>query len=214
MEGFGTDFWNNVQPQGSLVNSTNITDETGKVLNPATSEEIKYAPDKLVTGELPEDANITKAIVEGYQDGVMIAGAWYLGPASSVGKVIGGSVRDAVANGSYQWFNMSQSGNEGKSYDYLGIGSSAIMGGLAPGRGVWQNVGIAAGGAVFTDGPDKGAASGAIIGAGVGGAIGLWGPSLLDPVLGGASGLASDVFGAAGSEYIGNKVKTKINEKK
>ncbi|PQK93083.1 hypothetical protein [Pantoea ananatis] len=124
------------------------------------------------------------------------------------------------ANGTYKWFdinsekNQSLPENQQKTWDYWGSASAAVTGVLALGRGVWQNVEIAAGSAVFTDGPDKGAVSGAIIGAGVGGAIGLWGPSLLDPVLGGASGHASDVFGAAGSEYIGNKVKDKINEKK
>lgn len=102
LDGFGTGFQNNVQAQGSLVNNTNLIDENGKLLNPATPEEIKYASDKLVTGELPEGANITKAIVEGYQDGVMIAGAWYLGPAASVGKVISGGVIAEIANGSYQ----------------------------------------------------------------------------------------------------------------
>ena len=42
-------------------------------------------------------------IVDGYKDGVLIAAAAYLGPAASIGKVIGGSVIGAIANGSYQW---------------------------------------------------------------------------------------------------------------
>lgn len=42
LEGFGTGFRSYVQAQGTLVNNTNLTDETGKVLNPATPEEIKY----------------------------------------------------------------------------------------------------------------------------------------------------------------------------
>lgn len=50
LEGFGTNFQSYVQAQGALVNNTNLTDETGKVLNPATPKEIKYASDKLVTG--------------------------------------------------------------------------------------------------------------------------------------------------------------------
>ena len=40
LEGFGTGFRSYVQAQGTLVNNTNLTDETGKVLNPATPEEI------------------------------------------------------------------------------------------------------------------------------------------------------------------------------
>ncbi|MDQ0019360.1 VENN motif pre-toxin domain-containing protein [Pantoea agglomerans] len=45
LSGFGSGFWSNNQAQGSLKNNTNLTDETGKVLNPATPEEIKYASD-------------------------------------------------------------------------------------------------------------------------------------------------------------------------
>ncbi|WP_261854976.1 hypothetical protein [Pectobacterium carotovorum] len=44
--------------------------------------------------------------------------------------------------------------------------------------------------------------------------MGKYAPDLLDPVLGGASGFASDVIGSAGGEYISNKVKDNINEKK
>ena len=36
IDGFGSGFWDNKQAQGSLVNNTNLVDETGKVLNPAT----------------------------------------------------------------------------------------------------------------------------------------------------------------------------------
>lgn len=35
----------------------------------------------------------------------MIAGAWYLGPAASFGKVIGGGVIAEIANGGCQWFD-------------------------------------------------------------------------------------------------------------
>ncbi|MEJ1268551.1 hypothetical protein WDV93_20700 [Pantoea ananatis] len=67
---------------------------------------------------------------------------------------------------------------------------------------------------MFTDGPDKGAVSGAIIGAGVGGAIGLWGPRLPDPGFRGRiRSCERRILVRASSEYIGNKVKDKINEK-
>jgi filamentous hemagglutinin len=154
------------------------------VLSPATPEKIKYASDKLVTGELPEGANITKVIVDGYKDGVLMAGAAYLGPAASVGKVIAGSVIGAVANGSYQWFDMNQPGNEGKTYDPLSSGAAAVMGGLAPGRGVWQNVSIAAGGAVFTDGADMGAIGASAAGAWAGGMFGEYAPRIVRSVTG------------------------------
>ena len=100
----------------SLVTNTNLTDENEKVLNPATEEQIRYTSDKLVTGTLPDGANITKVIVEGYTDGVLIAGEWYLGPAASVGKVVGGATLAEIANGSYQWFDMSRPGNQNKTW--------------------------------------------------------------------------------------------------
>ncbi|WP_322874473.1 VENN motif pre-toxin domain-containing protein [Erwinia billingiae] len=120
----------------------------------ATTEEINAALSKNAQGDLPEGANITKAIVEGYKDGVLIAGAAYLGPAASVGKVIAGATIAEIANGTYQWFDLSQSGNESNSWDYWGSASAAVTGALAPGRNIWKNVGIAAAGSVFTDGPD------------------------------------------------------------
>jgi filamentous hemagglutinin len=49
----------------------------------------------------------------------MIGAAWYLGPAASVGKVVGGGVIAEIANGGYQWFNLSQPGNENKSWDWV-----------------------------------------------------------------------------------------------
>ncbi|MEM6053009.1 adhesin [Erwinia sp. P7711] len=212
LDGFGTGFWDNVQAQGSLVNNTNLTDETGKVLNPATPEEIKYASDKLVTGVIPEGANITKAIVEGYQDGVMIAGAWYLGPAASVGKVVGGGVIAEIANGSYQWFDLSRPGNENKNWDYKSSVSSGISGMLAPGRRVWQNVGIAAGSAFFTDGPDTGSIGGAAAGAWAGGKFGEYAPGIINSLTGKeVPGFIIDATGSFGSEILGGYVKDALN---
>lgn len=135
-------------------------------------------------GELPESANIAKAIVEGYQNGVMIAGVWYLGPAASIGKVIGGAVVSEIANGSYQWLDLNQPGNENKSWDYKSSIGAAVTGGLAPGRTVWQNVGIAAGGAFFTDGADIWSMGSAAAGAGAGGAFGLYAPKIINSVTG------------------------------
>jgi filamentous hemagglutinin len=48
--------------------------------NNLTPEQNQSGLDKLAKGDLPEGENITKAIVEGYQDGVFIAGAFYLAP--------------------------------------------------------------------------------------------------------------------------------------
>ncbi|WP_226293130.1 VENN motif pre-toxin domain-containing protein [Pectobacterium carotovorum] len=198
----------------SLYTNTNLLDENGNVLNPITEEERQYAMHRLVTGVMPEGQDISKAIVNGYTNGVLIAGAWYLGPAAALGKVVVGSALSGGANAAYQWYDLSQPSNKNKTYDYWSTTAALVTGGLAPGRGVITNTGIAMGSAVFTDGPDKGAIIGAGIGAWGGGLVGKYAPDLLDPVLGGASGFASDVIGSAGGEYISNKVKDNINEKK
>jgi filamentous hemagglutinin len=51
-----------------------------------TPEQTQAGLDKLAKGDLPEGANITKVIVDGYKDGVLIAGAAYL-PAASLVKL-------------------------------------------------------------------------------------------------------------------------------
>jgi len=106
-----------------------------------TPDEINTALSQNVKGDLPEGPNITKAIVEGYTDGLMIRGAIYIGPAASIGKVVGGAVIAEIANGSYQWFDLSKPGNENKSWDYKGSIASEITGALAPGRDIQQIVG-------------------------------------------------------------------------
>ena len=198
------DGWNNILPSGTqdygqAVASWNQYAQD----NHLTPEQTQVGLDKLAKGDLPEGANITKAIVEGYQDGVMIAGAWYLGPAASVGKVVGGGVIAEIANGSYQWFDLSRPGNENKSWDYKSSVSSGISGMLAPGRTVWQNVGIAAGSAFFTDGPDTGSIGGAAIGAWFGGKFGEFAPF---------PGEVNDLIGGIGGEVISNKIKDKVSE--
>ncbi len=172
-------------------------------------EQTQAGLDKLAKGDLPE---VAKAIVDVYKDGVLITGAAYLGLAASVGKVIGGSVIGAIANGSYQWFDMSQPGNEGKSYDYPGPGSAAIQGGLAPGRGIWQNVGVASGGALFSDGPDMGSVGGAAIGAWAGGMFGEYAPGVVSSVSGKEiPGFIFDATGSFGSELLGGYIKDVVN---
>ncbi|GAB83264.1 hypothetical protein EB105725_72_00010, partial [Shimwellia blattae DSM 4481 = NBRC 105725] len=114
--------------------------------NNLTMEQKQAGLEQLARGDLPEGMNIAKAIVEGYQDGVMIAGAWYLGPAASVGKIVGGGILALSANGGYQYYDLNKPGNENKSWDYLGSATSFTTGMLAPGRGIWANTGIAIGG--------------------------------------------------------------------
>ena len=182
--------------------------------NNLTPEQKQAGLNKLAQGDLPEGANITKVIVNRYKDGVLIAGAAYLGPAASVGKAVGGAVIAEIANGTYQWFDMSQPGNENKTWDYKGSISAGITGALAPGRGVWTNLGIAQGGTMFTDGPDKGALTGTGAGWAFGTTVGLIAPPVFSPVLGQHSGFAGEIVGSVGGEFISNIVKDEVNEKK
>ncbi|RLM22759.1 adhesin [Brenneria goodwinii] len=133
---------------------------------------------------MPEGQDISKAIVDGYTNGVLIAGAWYLGPAASIGKVAGGSALSGGANAAYQWYDLSQPGNENKTYDYWGTTAALITGGLAPGRNILPNVGIAMGSAVFTDGPDMGAIGSAAAGSWAGGAFGKYAPEVVRKAIG------------------------------
>lgn len=160
------------------------------MLNPASPEQIKYASDKLETDELPESANITKVIVDGSKDGVLIAGATYSGPTASVGKVVGGAIIAEMTNGTYQWFDLSQPGNENKTWDYKGSIATGVTGALASGRGIWQNVGIAAGGAP--------------LGTWAGGKFGELAPF---------PGEVNDLFGGILGEIISSKFKDIVNEK-
>ncbi|WP_415859267.1 hemagglutinin repeat-containing protein [Escherichia albertii] len=179
--------------------------------NNLTPEQKQAGLDKLAKGELPEGVNISKVIVDGYKDGVLIAGAWYLGPAASTGKVVSGAVISAIANGTYQWYDLSKPGNENKSWDYWGSASAGITGALAPGRNIWQNAGIAAGGTLFTDGPDKGALAGMGAGWVFGTVVGVVAPPVFSPVLGPGSVPSGDIIGAIGGEFISNAVKDEIN---
>lgn len=64
-----------------------------------------------------------------------IAEVTYLGPAATVGKVVAGATIvaiAAIANGSYQWFDISKPGNENKGWGYWGSASATVSGALAP----------------------------------------------------------------------------------
>jgi filamentous hemagglutinin len=201
------------QAVNSLNNNTNLMGEDGKILNPITDDEQQYALYKLATGTMPEGQDISKVIVDGYTDGVMIGGAWYLGPAAGISKVVTGSLIGSIANGTYQWYDLNQAGNENKSWDYKSSVSAAVTGALAPGRSIGVNAGIALGGSVFSDGLNTGSQLGAGAGALLGGAFGKYAPVALSPVLGPSSGFVGDAVGSVGGEFIGNKIKDKVNKK-
>jgi len=127
---------------------------------------------------------------------------------------------DVLANGTYQWFDInnaiSQSlpVNQQKTWDYWGSASAAVTGALAPGRGVWQNVGIASGGAVFTDGADIGVVGSTAAGAWVGGQFGELAPCIVNSVIGKElPGFIYDVGGAFASEAATDAGKSIIKKR-
>ncbi|WP_342755394.1 VENN motif pre-toxin domain-containing protein [Pantoea sp. MBD-2R] len=131
LEGFGTGFQNNVQAQGSLVNNTNLTDENGKVLNPATPREIKYASDKLVTGELPAGQNAVTGLLTAWGAGATTVMAPVLLPATATaGSVIGAG----AIGGSTNVFNQLNSGGPFSATDAL---LATGLSGLTQGKGFW-----------------------------------------------------------------------------
>lgn len=175
----------------------------------------RSAWNKNARGDLPEGANITKVIVEGYTDGVMIAGAWYLGPAASIGKVVAGSVIAEIANGTYQWYDLNKPGNEDKSWDYKGSLSAGVSGALAPGRGIPANIGIAIGGSIFSDGINAGGQLGAGTGALLGGVFGKYAPIGVDKIMSDNKipGTVYDIIGSGGAEVTGGFIRDGLNQK-
>ena len=177
--------------------------------NNLTPEQTQAGLDKIAKGDMPDSTNITKVIVDGYQDGVMIAGAWYLGPAASAGKVLGGGLLGLAANSGYQIYDLNQPQNANKSWDYLGSATSFTTGMMAPDRGVLANTGIAMGGAFFTDGPNTASLAGAGIGAGLGGAFGKYAPTAVGKILGNdpVPGFIYELGGGAVSEFTNGIIK-------
>ncbi|MDX7900184.1 hypothetical protein [Aeromonas media] len=117
-----------------------------------------------------------EAAKETMKSGALILGAAYLGPVASVGSVATGSTISVLANGKYQWYDLSQPGNKNKSWDYWASTSAALTGALSPGRGIWENTSIAIGATLITDGVDGGALSGTTIGSLAGGVVGKYIP--------------------------------------
>lgn len=182
-------------------------------------EQIQAGLDILAKGDLPEGANTTKVIVDGYKDGVLIAGATYLGPAASIGKVVGGAAIAEIANGTYQWFDINSEKNQGlpenqqKTWDYKGSISAEITGALAPGRSIWQNAGLAAGGAIFSDGAKMSSVGIAITGAWLGGIFGKYAPGVINSITGKeVPGFIFDTVGSLGTEFLGGYTKELLNK--
>lgn len=84
---------------------------------------------------------------------------------------------------------------------------------LAPGRGVLANTGISMGGVFFTDGANSASLAEAGIGAGLGGAIGKYAPTIVTKTIGTdpIPNAAYDFIGGVTSEFTNGFVKDLIN---
>ncbi|WP_261388118.1 hypothetical protein [Candidatus Pantoea soli] len=109
--------------------NTNLTDENGKVLNPATPEQIKYASDKLVTSELPAGQNAATGLLTAWGAGMTTVVAPVLLPATA-GSVVGAG----AIGGSANVFNQLNSGGPFSATDAL---IATGISGLTQGKGFW-----------------------------------------------------------------------------
>ncbi|WP_338534182.1 hypothetical protein ACEPWQ_22660 [Leclercia adecarboxylata] len=116
--------------------------------------------DKLAKMDLSENANVTKAFIEWYHEGVFIADAFYLAPQIAIAKGIIGAVIRCGTNSAFQYMNMAPDGE----FSYYSATVAAGAGYLAPGYNIGGNTLINIGGAFMADGPRLSGQGGAIAG--------------------------------------------------
>ncbi|EPA3940448.1 polymorphic toxin type 25 domain-containing protein [Escherichia coli] len=134
--------------------------------------------------------------------------ASHIGPSWGTEYKVKTNGNAEIANGTYQWFDLSQPGNENKNWDWKSSASAGITGMLAPGRTVGQNVGIAMGSAFFTDGPNAGSIGGAAAGAWAGVLFGEYAPGIVNSVTGKEiPGFVYDYWGGGASEFSSGFIK-------
>ncbi|MDY0999450.1 hemagglutinin repeat-containing protein [Pantoea agglomerans] len=214
LSGFGSGFWSNNQAQGSLKNNTNLTDETGKVLNPATPEEIKYASDKLVSGDLPAGQNPATGLLAAWGAGATAVVAPVLLPSgATAGSIIGAG----AIGGSANILNQLQSGDPFSATDAL---IATGISGLTQGKGFWftEVAGItgAYAGAKLQGKEALPIVAGAAFGTGVGAAGGKAvevGNKYLPLISEKAAGLAGAVIGSGASEVAGSELQKQLENK-
>ncbi len=179
--------------------------------NNLTPEQTQAGLNKLAQGDLPEGANIAKAIVDGYVDGVFMAGAFYLGPTVVIGKGITGAVIGGGANSAFQYINMTPD----SEFSYYSAAVAAGAGYLAPGYKIGGNTLINMGGAFMTDGPDLSAQGGAIAGSLFGGGVGKYVPMGVDKLIGKElPGFIYDIGAAFTFETANDASKEMLKDKK
>lgn len=219
IDGFGSGFWDNNQAQGSLVNNTNLVDETGKVLNPATPEEIKYASDKLVTGQLPAGQNAATGLLTAWGAGATTVVAPVLLPATATaGSVIGAGAIGGAAN----VFNQMNSREPFSATDAL---IATGISGVTQGKGFWFTEAASITGAYVGASLQGKDAAAPMIGAGLGtlgGATIGKGVDKLQTIIPqfAIPKITGAVAESAGSEYLGSsaqnlaeKVQQKLEKK-
>ena len=214
IDGFGSGFWDNKQAQGSLVNNTNLVDETGKVLNPATPEEIKYASDKLVSGDLPAGQNPATGLLTAWGSGATAVVELVLLPSgATAGSIIGAG----VIGGSANILNQLQSDDPFSATDAL---IATGVSGLTQGKGFWltEVAGITGAytGAELQVKEELQIVAGAAFGTGGGAAGGRAvkiGNKYLPLISEKAAGLAGAVIGSGASEVAGSELQKQLENK-
>ncbi|MGD8106441.1 hypothetical protein ACQE32_07210 [Pantoea sp. FN0302] len=195
------------------MTNTNLIDETGKVLNPATPEEIKYASDKLVKGDLPAGQNAATGLLTAWGAGATTVVAPVLLPATATaGSVIGAG----AIGGSANIFNQLNGDGPFSATDAL---IATGISGLTQGKGFWFTevasiTGAYAGAKI--QGKD---ALPAVIGAGFGTAIGSAGGKSVEignkyyPLVSDkTAGMVGAIGGSIASEITGSKTESKLKE--
>ncbi|TPG55388.1 hemagglutinin repeat-containing protein [Ewingella americana] len=203
------DGWNSLLPSGTVDYGQAATTWNQYAQdNNLTPEQTQTGLNKLATGDLPEGANIAKAFVDGYVNGVFMAGAFYLGPIVAIGKGITGAVIGGGVNSAFQYINMTPDGE----FSYYSAAVAAGAGYLAPGYKIGGNTLINMSGAFMTDGPDLSAQGGAIAGSLAGGYFGKYAPVLVGKFGTELPSFAYDISGSYISEYGSDATKTLIKK--
>ncbi len=185
-----------------------------------TLEHLKYLSAEAILEQISQDiAPIIdeadkQAKIETAKASALVASGIILWPSVPFEVVATSATINTLANGAYQWFDMSLPGNENKTWDYWGTASAVVTGALSPGRGIWQNVGISMGAAFIVDGADPGKVGGAGGGALAGGLFGKYAPAGAGELLGDNQlpSVVYDFVSGVTSEFSSDYFKVKASE--
>lgn len=193
------------------MNNTNFTDETGKVLNPATSEKIKYASDKLVKGELPAGQNAATGLLTAWGAGMTTVVEPVLLPATATARSV---IAASAIGGLVNIFNQLNSGGPFSATDAL---IATGISGLTQGKGFWFTEAASIGGAYVRAKLQGNDVPPSVVGASFGTAVGAGtGKVIVDKVQPIVSGSVAEIictgFGAISSEVTGSTLQDKLDK--